>query len=82
MIGPRLAVTIKEQIGGTVDQQEWERVKAADTAQSALTAFIEEEYEDNLKYEVEAAVECFKTKDLAEGIAAVLEKRRGKFTGE
>jgi len=46
LIGPRLAVTIKEQIGGTVDQQEWERVKAADTAQSALTAFIEEEPED------------------------------------
>jgi len=46
LIGPRLAVTIKEQIGGTVDQQEWERVKAADTAQSALTAFIEEEPEE------------------------------------
>jgi helicase len=46
LIGPRMAVTIKEQIGGTVDQQEWERVKAADTAQSALTVFIEEEYEE------------------------------------
>jgi helicase len=46
LIGPRLAVTIKEQIGGTVDQREWERVKTAETAQSALTAFIEEEYED------------------------------------
>ncbi len=46
LIGPRLAVTIKEQIGGTVDQQEWERLKTAETAQSALTAFIEEEYEE------------------------------------
>jgi helicase len=46
LIGPRLAVTIKEQIGGTVDQQEWQRIKTTDTAQSALTAFIEEEYEE------------------------------------
>ena len=51
-------------------------------AKKATHMAFEEEYEDNLKYEVEAAIECFKTKDLAEGIAAVLEKRRGKFTGE
>jgi enoyl-CoA hydratase len=51
-------------------------------AKKATHMAFEEEYEDNLKYEVEAAIECFKTKDLAEGIAAILEKRRGKFTGE
>jgi hypothetical protein len=39
-------MTIKEQIGGTVDQQAWERLKTAETAQSALTSFIEEEYEE------------------------------------
>jgi enoyl-CoA hydratase/carnithine racemase len=51
-------------------------------AKKATHLAFEEAYEDNLKYQVEAAVDCFKTKDLAEGISAVLEKRRGKFTGE
>jgi enoyl-CoA hydratase/carnithine racemase len=51
-------------------------------AKKATHMAFEEEYEDNLKYEVDAAVECFKTKDLAEGISAVFEKRRGKFVGE
>ncbi len=51
-------------------------------AKKATHMSFEEEYEDNLKYEVEATIECFKSKDLAEGIAALLEKRRGKFTGE
>jgi helicase len=45
-IGPRIAMNIKEQIGGVVDQQEWERLKLLETQQSALTVFIEEEYED------------------------------------
>ncbi len=51
-------------------------------AKKATHMAFEEGYEDNLKYQVEAAIECFKTKDLAEGISAILEKRRGKFTGE
>lgn len=51
-------------------------------AKKATHMAFEEEYKDNLKYQVKALVECFKTKDLAEGISAVLEKRRGKFTGE
>ncbi len=51
-------------------------------AKQATHMAFEEDYDDNLKFEVKAAVECFKTKDLGEGIAAVLEKRRGKFTGE
>ncbi len=51
-------------------------------AKKATHMAFEEEYDDNLEFEVEAAVECFKTKDLAEGISAVFEKRRGKFTGE
>jgi enoyl-CoA hydratase len=55
---------------------------AVSLAKKATHMAFEEEMEDNLKYEVEACVECFKTKDLAEGISALLEKRRGKFTGE
>ncbi|MGY5875205.1 MAG: enoyl-CoA hydratase/isomerase family protein [Candidatus Thorarchaeota archaeon] len=51
-------------------------------AKKATHMSFEEEYEDNLKFEVEATIECFKSKDLAEGIAALFEKRRGKFTGE
>ncbi|MEM2142264.1 MAG: enoyl-CoA hydratase/isomerase family protein [Candidatus Thorarchaeota archaeon] len=50
-------------------------------AKKATHMAFEKDYESNLKYEVEAAVRCFETKDLAEGISAVLEKRRGKFTG-
>lgn len=45
-IGPSLAKTIKEQVGGVVDRREWERLKVAETAQSALTSFVEEEYPD------------------------------------
>lgn len=55
---------------------------ALDLAKKATHMAFEEEYKDNLEFQVEAAVDCFKTKDLAEGISAVLEKRRGKFTGE
>jgi enoyl-CoA hydratase/carnithine racemase len=36
----------------------------------------------NLEFQTKAGVECFATKDLAEGISSVFEKRRGKFTGE
>jgi helicase len=48
-IGPRLAKTIKEQIGGIVDEREWERLKVFETQQSSLTSFIEEEYEEEPK---------------------------------
>lgn len=48
-IGPRIAKTIKEQIGGVVDEQEWERLKVFDTQQSSLTSFIEEEYGEDTK---------------------------------
>ncbi|UCH05687.1 MAG: enoyl-CoA hydratase/isomerase family protein [Candidatus Thorarchaeota archaeon] len=51
-------------------------------AKKATHMAFEEEYEDNLKYQVKALVECFNTKDVAEGISSVFEKRRGKFTGE
>ena len=44
-IGPRLARTIKEQVGGVVDEREWERLKVAESMQSALTSFIEDENE-------------------------------------
>ncbi|MFW9799354.1 MAG: enoyl-CoA hydratase/isomerase family protein [Candidatus Thorarchaeota archaeon] len=51
-------------------------------AKKATHMAFEEDYEDNLKFEAEALLECFKTKDLAEGLAAFFEKRRGKFIGE
>jgi hypothetical protein len=44
-----LAKTIKEQIGGIVDEKEWERLKVFETQQSSLTSFIEEEYEEEPK---------------------------------
>ena len=43
---------------------------------------FESDYQHNFDFQVDAGVQCFKTKDLAEGIASVFEKRRGKFTGE
>ena len=46
LIGPRIAVSIKEQVGGTVEQDEWERIKAEETEQRALTSFIEEEFKE------------------------------------
>ncbi len=51
-------------------------------AKIATHEAFEDDYEDNLEKEREFAVKCFETKDLAEGITAVFEKRRGKFTGE
>jgi len=55
---------------------------AVKLAKRATHLGLEEGTEKNFNYEIEACVECFKTKDLAEGISALLEKRRGKFTGE
>ena len=46
LIGPRLAKTIKEQVGGVVDEQEWKRLDTVLAEQSSLTSFIEEEPED------------------------------------
>lgn len=46
LIGPRIAMSIKEQVGGVVEKEEWERLKTVDMAQSALTEFMEEEYEE------------------------------------
>ncbi len=51
-------------------------------AKEATHMAFEEDYDDNLEFETKAGVACFGTKDLAEGISAVFEKRRGKFTGE
>jgi len=47
LIGPRLAKTIKEQVGGLVDQEEWERLKKSEAEQRALTDFVEEEPEED-----------------------------------
>lgn len=49
LIGPRIAVSIKEQIGGTVEQDEWERIKSEETEQRVLTSFIEEEFKEEEK---------------------------------
>jgi helicase len=46
LIGPRLAKSIKEQVGGLVEEGEWERLKRPETEQRALTEFVEEKYED------------------------------------
>ncbi len=51
-------------------------------AKQATHMAFEESYKKNLEFQVEAAYKCFETKDLAEGISSVFEKRRGKFTGE
>jgi helicase len=45
LIGPRLAKTIKEQVGGVVDEIEWKRLDKIIVEQSSLTNFIEEEPE-------------------------------------
>jgi helicase len=44
LIGPRVAMSIKEQVGGLVEKQEWERLKQEEVAQSSLSEFVEEEY--------------------------------------
>jgi enoyl-CoA hydratase/carnithine racemase len=51
-------------------------------AKQATHMAFEEDYKDNHEFQTKAGVQCFETKDLAEGITSVFEKRRGKFTGE
>ncbi len=46
LIGPRIARAIKEQVGGTVDGDEWRRLERAVSEQRALTDFVEEEPEE------------------------------------
>ena len=45
LIGPRLAKSIKEQVGGLVEEQEWKNLDKAETEQRALTDFVEEKFE-------------------------------------
>jgi helicase len=47
LIGPRLSKSIKEQVGGLVDEAEWKRLDSIVAEQSSLTAFVEEEYEED-----------------------------------
>jgi helicase len=47
LIGPRLAKTIKEQVGGLVDEQEWKRLDSIVVEQSSLSSFIEEKPEED-----------------------------------
>ncbi len=46
LIGPRLSKSIKEQVGGLVDEAEWKRLDTIVVEQSSLTLFVEEEYEE------------------------------------
>jgi helicase len=46
LIGPRLAKSIKEQVGGIVDQEEWKQLDKISKEQRALIDFIEEEPEE------------------------------------
>jgi helicase len=41
LIGPSLAKTIKEQIGGVVDQDEWRRLDTDTSEQRSITDFFE-----------------------------------------
>ena len=45
LIGARLAKSIKEQVGGLVEEQEWKSLDKAETEQKALTDFVEEKFE-------------------------------------
>jgi helicase len=47
LIGPRLAKTIKEQVGGIVDAMEWEKLDKIIVEQSSIINFIEEEPEED-----------------------------------
>jgi helicase len=43
LIGPKLAKTIKEQVGGLIDKGEWEKLKLDESDQQSLLSFIEED---------------------------------------
>lgn len=47
LIGGKLARQIKEQVGGVVEEEEWRRLEELEAEQKALTAFIEEEPEED-----------------------------------
>ncbi|MBD3172781.1 DEAD/DEAH box helicase [Candidatus Bathyarchaeota archaeon] len=49
LIGAKLAKTIKEQVGGVVDDEEWKKLDTVETEQSSLFSFIEEETEEDEK---------------------------------
>ena len=51
LIGARLAKTIKEQVGGIVEESEWKRLDNIVAEQSSLTSFIEEEPEEDEDHE-------------------------------
>ncbi len=47
LIGPKLAKTIKEQVGGLVDEEEWKRLDGKMAEQSSLRSFFKEKKDDN-----------------------------------
>jgi helicase len=49
LIGPRLAKTIKEQVGGLIDKNEWEKLKLDKSDQQSLLSFLEDSEEDEIK---------------------------------
>jgi helicase len=46
LIGPRIAKTIKEQVGGVVEEDEWKSLDTITSEQSSISDFVEEEYDD------------------------------------
>jgi len=51
-------------------------------AKEATNMAFDADTAKNMEFQTKAGVALFQTKDLGEGISAVFEKRRGKFTGE
>ena len=43
LIGAGVAKSIKEQVGGLVEEEEWKRLSETEAEQKAITEFIEEE---------------------------------------
>ena len=49
LIGAALAKSIKEQVGGLVEEEEWRKLSAKEAEQKAITEFIEEKPEKELE---------------------------------
>jgi helicase len=46
LIGPRIAKNIKEEVGGLVDEAEWNQLRKTETEQRSLKDFVEEKIDD------------------------------------
>lgn len=45
LLGPKIAKSVKEEIGGLVEEQEWKSLDKPEKEQKALTDFVEEKFE-------------------------------------